>query len=46
MRTRQTAFAGLLELMPHIKGNWGNPLIVLAPWQVFMLTTIFGWIKY
>lgn len=32
-----------LELMPHIKGNWGSPLIVLAPWQCFFLSTVFGW---
>ena len=31
------------ELMPHIKGYWGNPLIVLAPWQCFFLSTVFGW---
>lgn len=34
-----------VEKMPHIKGEWarqGLPL-TLEPWQVFILTTVFGW---
>ena len=34
-----------LELMPHIKGPKAGTLIVLEPWQCFLLTTIFGWLK-
>ena len=33
-----------IELLPHIKGRWASPLIVLAAWQIFVLTTVFGWI--
>lgn len=33
-----------IELLPHIKGEWAGKLIVLEPWQIFLLTTIFGWI--
>lgn len=34
------------ELMPHVKGDWAAraELIRLEPWQVFVLSTIFGWI--
>lgn len=35
------------QQMPHIKGDWaarGEP-IRLEPWQVFILASIFGWIK-
>lgn len=37
---------GFAELMPHIKGDWAarGQLIVLEPWQVFILACIFGWI--
>jgi phage terminase large subunit-like protein len=35
----------VIELFPHIKGKWaGNP-IRLEPWQVFILTTVFGWVN-
>ncbi len=39
------------ELMPHIKGEWArpredgtHPTIHLEPWQIFYLTSIFGWL--
>lgn len=34
-----------IERLPHIKGPKANAreLIVLEPWQCFILTTIFGW---
>jgi phage terminase large subunit-like protein len=31
------------EQLPHIEGKWDSPTIVLEPWQIFCLTTIFGW---
>lgn len=34
-----------IELLPHIKGPLTGQRIELAPWQVFILTTIFGWLK-
>ena len=35
------------QLMPHIKGDWAaaGQLIKLEPWQVFILSSIFGWIN-
>lgn len=35
-----------IELLPHIKGQWAkdNQLIILEPWQCFILTTVFGWV--
>jgi phage terminase large subunit-like protein len=34
-----------IELLPHIKGPKSGDLITLEPWQVFILTTLFGWVK-
>jgi phage terminase large subunit-like protein len=36
-----------VEAMPHIKGEWAKNrgTITLQPWQAFILSTIFGWIK-
>lgn len=34
-----------IELLPHIKGPLAGMPIVLEPWQVFVLTTAFGWVK-
>jgi phage terminase large subunit-like protein len=33
-----------VELLPHIKGRWAGQAIVLQPWQIFILTTVFGWL--
>lgn len=35
-----------VELLPHIKGKWARrkELIFLEPWQVFILTCVFGWL--
>ena len=35
-----------VELLPHVKGVWARKreLITLEPWQIFILTTVFGWI--
>ncbi|CAE6692948.1 terminase large subunit [Paraburkholderia nemoris] len=37
---------GFVELLPHIKGKWARTRqrIVLEPWQVFVLSTVFGWL--
>jgi phage terminase large subunit-like protein len=36
-----------IELLPHIKGRWAKlrELIVLQPWQVFIVANLFGWQK-
>lgn len=35
-----------LEGLPHVKGEWarGKQRIKLAPWQVFLLASVFGWV--
>lgn len=35
-----------IELLPHVKGDWARErkLITLEPWQIFELTTVFGWV--
>ena len=33
-----------LELLPHIKGEWRGKPITLEPPQIFILTTVFGWV--
>lgn len=35
------------ELLPHVKGKWAAnaELIVLQPFQVFILCCVFGWVK-
>ncbi|MEY2689754.1 MAG: hypothetical protein RL375_3953 [Pseudomonadota bacterium] len=37
-----------LELLPHIKGKWARErrLITLESWQIFILTTVFGWVHH
>lgn len=36
-----------IELLPHIKGEWAGRAqrILLEPWQVFIVASIFGWIN-
>src|SRR5258708_1817007 len=34
-----------IERLPHIKGPLSGQRIKLEPWQVFILTTVFGWVK-
>jgi phage terminase large subunit-like protein len=36
-----------IEKLPHIKGEWAKAgaKIELQPWQVFILTTVFGWVS-
>jgi phage terminase large subunit-like protein len=31
------------ETLPHIEGTWNSRTIQLEPWQIFVLTTLFGW---
>jgi len=33
-----------IEALPHIKGPLAGTPIVLEPWQIFILTTTFGWL--
>lgn len=36
-----------IELLPHTKGKWAakSELIKLEPWQCFILTCVFGWLR-
>jgi phage terminase large subunit-like protein len=34
-----------IERLPHVKGPLAGEPIRLEPWQVFILTTAFGWVK-
>src|SRR5215210_955640 len=33
------------ELLPHVKGPHAGQRIQLAPWQAFILSTVFGWAR-
>lgn len=41
---RATHICRFIELLPHIKGPLAGQPIHLEPWQVFVLSTVFGWI--
>ena len=34
-----------IQLLPHIKGPKAGQKLLLEPWQIFLLTTVFGWVK-
>lgn len=34
-----------IERLPHVKGPLAGELITLEPWQIFILSTVFGWVK-
>jgi phage terminase large subunit-like protein len=36
-----------IELLPHTKGKWAaqKSLLRLEPWQLFIVASIFGWVK-
>ena len=39
-----TAACRFLEQLPHVEGAWGGSgTIELQPWQVFLVTTLYGW---
>ena len=35
----------LIERLPHVKGPLAGEPILLEPWQVFILSSVFGWVK-
>jgi phage terminase large subunit-like protein len=43
-RKKASRVCAFIELLPHIKGKWATPQIRLEPWQIFLLTTVFGWV--
>lgn len=34
-----------IQELKHIKGKWAGTTIILEPWQVFFLGSIFGWVR-
>jgi phage terminase large subunit-like protein len=34
-----------IELLPHVKAEWAGRRLMLEPWQIFILTTVFGWYR-
>ena len=32
-----------LEQLPHVEGAWGTGTLHLQPWQIFLVTCLFGW---
>jgi len=41
---RASRICKFIELLPHTKGEWAGRPIELESWQIFILTTVFGWI--
>jgi phage terminase large subunit-like protein len=37
------AACAFLERCPHVEGSWTTPTIELEPWQIFVVTCLFGW---
>ncbi len=33
------------EMLPFVKGKWSGSTIILEPWEAWILTCIFGWVK-
>lgn len=42
---RARTICKFIELLPHVKGKLTGQAIRLDPWQCFILTTVFGWIR-
>ena len=42
---RGAKVCGFVELLPHIKGALAGQPIKLEPWQVFIIMTVFSWVK-
>jgi len=34
-----------IERLPHVKGPLAGTAITLEPWQIFILSTVYGWVK-
>lgn len=44
-RDKGNRICAFVERMPHIKGPLAGQPIELGDWQVFILSTVFGWVK-
>lgn len=45
-KERANRVCRFIELLPHIKGDWASrgQKLTLEPWQIFVYTTVFGWV--
>ena len=43
--SRGAKVCAFVELLPHIKGALAGQPIKLEPWQVFIIMTVFSWVK-
>lgn len=43
-KDRANRVCRFIETLHHIKGKWRGKQITLEPWQIFVLTTVFGWV--
>jgi phage terminase large subunit-like protein len=43
--TRAERVCRFIENLTHVKGPLAGQKIVLEPWQIFILTTVFGWVN-
>lgn len=43
-KDRASRICKFIEQLPHIKGILRGKPIKLEPWQIFILTTVFGWV--
>jgi phage terminase large subunit-like protein len=45
-KERANRVCRFIELLPHIKGDWASRglKLRLEPWQIFIYTTVFGWV--
>lgn len=41
---RAEEVCAFIERLPHIRGRWKTSNLRLEPWQLFILTTVFGWV--
>jgi len=44
-RIKAEKAAGFASLMVHTKGKWAGKPILLEPWQAFIITVVFGWVR-
>jgi phage terminase large subunit-like protein len=44
-QARANKVCQFIQLLPHIKGPKAGQRLILEPWQIFLLTTVFGWVN-
>lgn len=41
---KSTRVCQFIELLPHIKGQWAGQPFTMEPWEVFIVSVVFGWV--